>query len=102
MNFQKTALFVFSKCIVPGARHVWWAWLLWFVAIGKMEILAHLQDDIKVIRRYEGWYYTKLVIYMMILYFETDWSRIRPLPSTTLIKALLACNNLFATPIIML
>ena len=56
-------------------------------AIGKMEILAtfpHLQDDIKVIRRYEGWYYTKLVIYMMILYFETDWSRIRPLPSTTL------------------
>ena len=59
------------------------------IAIGKMEILAtfpHLQDDIKVIRRYEGWYYTKLVIYMMILYFETDWSRIRPLPSTTLIK----------------
>ena len=57
------------------------------IAIGKMEILAtfpHLQDDIKVIRRYEGWYYTKLVIYMMILYFETDWSRIRPLPSTTL------------------
>ena len=31
------------------------------IAIGKMEILAtfpHLQDDIKVIRRYEGWYYT--------------------------------------------
>ena len=27
MNFQKTALFVFSKCIVPGARHDWWAWL---------------------------------------------------------------------------
>ena len=52
-----------------------------------MEILAtlpHLQDDIKVIRRYEGWYYTKLVLYVMILYLETDWSRIRPLPSTNL------------------
>ena len=37
------------------------------IAIGKMEILAtfsHLVDDIKMIRRYEGWYYTKLVIYM--------------------------------------
>ena len=59
------------------------------IAIGKMEILAtfpHLQDDIKVIRRYQGWYYTKLVIYIIIFYFETDWSRIRPLPSTTLIK----------------
>ena len=36
------------------------------IAIGKMEILAtfpHLQDDIKVIRRYEGWYYTHLVHY---------------------------------------
>ena len=57
------------------------------IAIGKMEILAtlpHLQDDIKVIRRYEGWYYTKLVLYVMILYLETDWSRIRPLPSTNL------------------
>ena len=30
MNFQKTALFVFSKCIVLGARHVWWTWLSWF------------------------------------------------------------------------
>ena len=29
MNFQKTGLF-FSKCIVLGARHVWWVWLLWF------------------------------------------------------------------------
>ena len=27
MNFQKTALFVFSKCIVLGACHDWWAWL---------------------------------------------------------------------------
>ena len=65
MNFQKTALFVFSKCLVLGARHVWWAWLS-CIAIGKMEILAtfpHLQDDIKVIRRYEGWYYTHLVHY---------------------------------------
>ena len=36
------------------------------IAIGIMEILAtfpHLQDDIKVIRRYEGWYYTHLVHY---------------------------------------
>ena len=34
------------------------------IVIGIMEILAtfpHLQDDIKVSRRYEGWYYTKLV-----------------------------------------
>ena len=57
------------------------------IANGKMEILAtlpHLQDDIKVIRRYEGWYYTKLVLYVMKLYLETDWSRIRPLPSTNL------------------
>ena len=55
------------------------------IAIGKMEILAtfpHLQNDIKVIRRYEGWYYTHLVYYYSIFYFETDWSRIRPLPST--------------------
>ena len=68
MNFQKTALFVFSKCLVLGARHVWWRGFRGFVliAIGKMEILAtfpHLQDDIKVIRRYEGWYYTHLVHY---------------------------------------
>ena len=66
------------------------------IAIGKMEILAtfpHLQDDIKVIRRYEGWYYTKVVIYMMILYFETDWSRIRPLPSTTLIHNPLSLSS---------
>ena len=57
------------------------------IAIGKMEILAtfpHLQDDIKVIRRYEGWCYTHLVYYYSIFYFETDWSRIRPLPSTNL------------------
>ena len=58
------------------------------IAIGIMEILAtfpHLQDDIKVIRRYEGWYYTHLVYYYNIFYLETDWSRIRPLPSTNLI-----------------
>ena len=59
------------------------------IAIGKMEILAtfpHFQDEKEVIRRYEGWYYTKLESYYIILYFETDWSCIRPLPSTTLIK----------------
>ena len=30
MNLQKTALFVFSKCIVLDALHDWWAWLSWF------------------------------------------------------------------------
>ena len=69
MNFQKTALFVFSKCIVLGARaHAMFGGRGFrgfvLIAIGKMEILAtfpHLQDDIKVIRRYEGWYYTHLL-----------------------------------------
>ena len=89
MNFQKTALFVFSKCIVLGARRDWWAWLLRFVliAIRKMDILYmfyQFQDPIKVIRRYEGCHYTRLESYYIIFYFETDWSRIRPLPSTTL------------------
>ena len=89
MNFQKTALFVFSKCIVLGHAMFDGRGFHDFVliAIGKMEILAtlpHLQDDIKVIRRYEGRYYTKLVLYVMILYLETDWSHIRPLPSTNL------------------
>ena len=58
------------------------------IAIGKMEILAtfpHFQDEKEVIRRYEGWYHTNLVYYYNIFYFETDWSRIRPLPSTTLV-----------------
>ena len=57
------------------------------IAIGKMEILAtfpHFQDEKELIRRYEGWYYTNLVYYYNILYFETDWSRIRPLRSTEL------------------
>ena len=81
------ASFVFSKCIVLGAYHVWGHGFRGFVliVIGKMKILAYipnLQDDIKVIRRYEGWYYTKIVIYIIILYFETDWSHIRPLSST--------------------
>ena len=58
------------------------------IAIGKMAILTiflQLQDNIKLIRRYEGCYYTRLESYYIIFYFETDWSRIRPLPSTTLI-----------------
>ena len=58
------------------------------IAIAKMEILYtfyQFQDTIKVIRRYEGCYYTRLESYYIIFYFETDWSRIRPLPSTTLI-----------------
>ena len=92
MNFQKTALFVFSKCIVLGARHVGGRGFLGFVliAIAKMDILYmfyQFQDPIKVIRRYEGCYYTRLESYYIIFYFETDWSRIRPLPSTTLKSA---------------
>ena len=76
MNFQKTAVYVFSKCIVLGACHVWGRGIHGFVliVIGKMEILAtfpHLQDDIKVSRRYEGWYYTKLVSYYIIFYPPT-------------------------------
>ena len=58
------------------------------LAIAKMDILYmfyHFQDPIKVIRRYEGCHYTRLESYYIIFYFETDWSRIRPLPSTTLI-----------------
>ena len=54
------------------------------ITIGKMEILAtfpHLQDEIKVIR-YGGWYYTKLVSYVIPFYFKTDRSHIHPLPST--------------------
>ena len=57
--------------------------------IGKMAILTiflQLQDNIKLIGRFEGCYYTRLESYYIIFYFETDWSRIRPLPSTTLIK----------------
>ena len=88
------ASFVFSKCTVLGAYHVWGHGFRGFVliAIGKMKILAYipnLQDDIKVIRRYKGWYYTKIVIYIIILYFETDWSHIRPLSSTTLTRSIL-------------
>ena len=55
--------------------------------IGKMAILTiflQLQDNIKLIGRFEGCYYTRLESYYIIFYFETDWSRIRPLPSTTL------------------
>ena len=36
-----------------------------------LEILAtfpHFQDEKEVIRRYEGWYYTKLEPYYIILY----------------------------------
>ena len=79
MNFQKTALFVFSKCIVLGARNYWWAGFLGFVliAIAKMDILYtfyQFQNTIKVIRRYEDCYYTRLESYYIIFYFETDWS----------------------------
>ena len=39
----------------------------------------HFQDTINVIRRYEAWYYIQFYSYYIILYFESDWSRIRPL-----------------------
>ena len=85
MNFQKTASFVALYLVhtMFGGRG-FRGFVL--IAIGKMEILAtfpHFQDEKEVIRRYEGWYYTKLESYYIILYFETDWSHIRPLPSTT-------------------
>ena len=57
------------------------------IAIAKMDIfptLSVFQTNIKFIRRYEGCYYTRLESYYIIFYFETDWSRIRPLTSTTL------------------
>ena len=62
------------------------------IEIAKMDILYmfyQFQDPIKVIRRYEGCYYTRLESYYIIFYFETDWSRIRPLPSTTLNELIL-------------
>ena len=87
MNFQKTALFVFALYLVHamiGGRG-----FLGFVliAIAKMEIfatLSRIQRNINKIRRYEGCYYTRLESYYIIFYFESDWSRIRPLTSTTL------------------
>ena len=63
--------------------------------IGKMAILTiflQLQDNIKLIGRFEGCYYTRLESYYIIFYFETDWSRIRPLPSTTFIS-LCTCDD---------
>ena len=53
-----------------------------------MEILVtfpRFQDEKEVLRRYEGWYYIKLVSYYIIFHFETGCSCICPLPSTTLI-----------------
>ena len=104
MIFPKTAL---CFRIVLSARHVCWAWLSWFCNCDwkNMEILAtfpHLQDDIKVIRRYEGWYYTHLVYYYRIFYFETDWSRIRPLPSTNFKKTYIYIYNYIYNYIYML
>ena len=91
MNFQKTALFVFSLYLVHamiGGRG-FRGFVL--IAIGKMAILTiflQLQDNIKLIRRCEGCYYTRLESYYIIFYFETDWSRIRQLPSTTLTNSI--------------
>ena len=69
------------------------------IAITKMDILYmfyHFQDPIKVIRRYEGCHYTRLESYYIIFYFETDWSRIRPLPSTTLNAYNINLDNVLA------
>ena len=49
-----------------------------------------LQDNMKLIRKYEVWYYTRLESYYIIFYFETDWSRIRPLPKYHLNISVLA------------
>ena len=71
------------------------------IAITKMDILYmfyHFQDPIKVIRRYEGCHYTRLESYYIIFYFETDWSRIRPLPSTTLKRGGI-CLNVVTTKV---
>ena len=75
MNFQKTAqnaLYLVHAMFGRRGFHGF--------AIGKMVILATLP----LTGRYKGWYYTKLVSYVIIFYLETDWSRIRPLPSTNL------------------
>ena len=66
------------------------------IKMAKMDILYmfyQFQDPIKVIRRYEGCHYTRLESYYIIFYFETDWSRIRPLPSTTLTVKLSSIIN---------
>ena len=52
MNFQKTALFVFSKCIVLAASHG-------FVLI-VIATFPHFQEEKEVIRKYEAWYCTRL------------------------------------------
>ena len=52
-----------------------------------------LQDNIKLIGRFEGCYYTRLESYYTIFYFESDWSHIRPLPSTTLTVKLSSIIN---------
>ena len=64
------------------------------ITIAKMDIfptLSLLQTNIKMIRRYEGCYYARLESYYIIFYFETDWSHIHSLPSTTLTVKLSSC-----------
>ena len=72
------------------------------IAIAKMEIfptLSVFQTNIKIMRRYEGCYYTRLESYYIIFYFESDWSCIRPLPSTTLtLRALSLFSKFFPIP----
>ena len=66
MNFQKTAMYVFALYLVHAVFGGSGFHGFVLIAIGKMEILAtfpHFQDEKEVIRRYEGWYYIKLISY---------------------------------------
>ena len=72
MNFQKTAIFIFSKCIVLGLRAMIGRRGFHGFVLITMEILPlfpQLQDNMKLIRRYEGLYYTRLVSYYIIFHF---------------------------------
>ena len=82
MNFQKTALFVFSKCIVLGARHVWCAWLSWFCTYcdwknGDFSYISSLTGRYKGDQKLVLHTFSILLSNYSIFYFETDWSRIQ-------------------------
>ena len=55
----------------------------------KWRFYIQFQDTIKVIRRYEGWYYIQSYSYYIILYFESDWCRIRSLELGSLVLVIL-------------
>ena len=56
MNFEKMALFVFSKYIVLGGRGFRGFVLIANAKMPILTIFLQLQDNIKLIRRYEGCY----------------------------------------------